>query len=94
MEPLKKREIRPCPHMANWVSAMSDGSLKGMMLWYTRLHVRDCLHCREAHDAMQDLETQLGSLNTNVSPEAPATLTPERKQALNSAMDELDREAR
>src|SRR5436189_248885 len=52
-------EIRPCPHMRNWVSSLADGTLRGFPRWFTRLHVKGCPHCHEALGALQTLCARL-----------------------------------
>ena len=82
------REIEPCPHMRNWVSALADGTLRGFARWFTRLHVRGCPRCFEAFGALQRLRERLCALGGKPSTER---MPDERWEAISEAWEETER---
>ncbi len=84
-------EIRPCRHMEKWVAALSDDSLTGFARWYTRLHVSGCKQCQAALAALQRIHERLKALGTNEASLFPAAFPPERRQALEAALDEVEK---
>src|SRR5512142_2906474 len=83
--------IDPCRHMARWVSALADGSLRGLPRWYTRMHVAGCPRCRAALEALRALRDRLLGLGRS-DRGAQAQLSPERQSGLNATMDDIDRQ--
>src|SRR5258707_11248364 len=84
-------QIEPCRHMRAWVNALADGSLSGIARWYTKLHVADCPRCRAALEAFMALRARLRSLGSSPSVVGEMTLTPERRSALEAALDDVER---
>lgn len=80
------REIKPCPHMRSWVSALADGTLKGFARWFTRLHVKGCPHCSDAFRAFQRLRERLSALAHRSD-----TMPDERWQEVSVRMDEAEK---
>ena len=85
--PIEK--IEPCPHMENYVSALSDGSLKGLALWYTKWHLFTCRKCSAALRAMAILRARLWKLGQASG--ASTSLSRERRSAMEKAMDDIDK---
>lgn len=84
-------EIKPCRHMEQWVNALAEGSLTGFARWYTQLHIRGCQHCYAALEAIQHLKAHLKALHSTENATIPAELSPERKEALISALVEVEK---
>src|SRR5438270_244779 len=84
-------EIKPCRHMEAWVNALSDGSLSGPARWYTQLHVAGCKQCRAALSALQRLREHLQALRSQEDASLPTTLAPHRRQSLEAALDEVEK---
>lgn len=91
---------KPCPHMTTLISALSDGSLRGLARWYAEQHARGCPRCAAALDALRQQRQRLRALGmpapteadtatTAPSPHALA-LSPERRAALEAAWAGLD----
>lgn len=79
----------PCSHMANLVSALADGSLRGPARWYTRFHLLTCASCSGALRALTALRVRLRALAGAAAP-AGGGLTPERQAAVDAALDIVD----
>lgn len=84
-------EIKPCRHMERLVHALADESLSGFARWYTQLHMRGCQRCYAALKAIQKLRARLNALRAGECGAIPATLPPNRRAAVEAALDELDR---
>lgn len=84
-----KSEIRPCPHMRNWVSALADGTLRGFARWFTRLHVKGCPQCREAFQGFQKLRQRLAALTGKTAERMPD----ERWESISDAWKESEGES-
>jgi len=84
--------IRPCWHMARWVNALVEDRLTGFARWYTNLHLAGCPKCRAALESLRALHRRLQELG-HVWAEGPATLSADRRVALEAALDAIDREA-
>lgn len=82
--------IRPCRHMASWVSALADGNLHGPALWYARLHVSSCKQCTAALEAFTNLRAQLKALGQSTHYGFHDTLSEDRREELKSALDKID----
>ena len=87
MESEFDREIRPCPHMRSWVSALADGTLRGFARWFTRLHVKGCPHCKEAFQGFQRLRDRLRALAGKSTTEK---MPDERWDAISEAWKEKE----
>lgn len=83
--------IKPCHHMEHAVSAISDGSLTGIALWYTRLHVAGCRQCSNALTAFQTLRKRLGDMHNASDSTVPVALSESKKRSLDEAMEELEK---
>ena len=82
------REIKPCPHMRNWVSALADGTLRGFARWFTRLHVKGCPHCSDAFRAFQRLRERLSAMAGRPA----ADKMPERRwETISAAWEEAEK---
>jgi hypothetical protein len=79
--------------MERWVSALSDGSLTGFARWYVQLHLAGCRRCQAALEALRRLQESLHALRTTESA-PPTTLSPPRRQALEAALDEVEKRRR
>ena len=84
-------EIRPCRHMEQWIDALADGSLTGFARWYTHLHVRGCRHCYAALEALLRLKERLKALSRTENVSVPTALPPDRREALNAALDAVEK---
>jgi hypothetical protein len=82
--------IEPCKHMENNISALSDGSLRGLALWYTQIHAAYCPHCGPALRALRALRARLGLLRQTTATQPKATLTEDRLAAVQKAMEAAD----
>ena len=82
--------IEPCRHMAAWVSALADGSLRGIPRLYTRFHISGCPRCQAALKALTALRDRLLRLG-RVSDPPTDDLTPARRAALEASLDAIDR---
>jgi hypothetical protein len=89
-EPEPEEEIKPCHHMETLVSGLADGSLSGPARWYTWMHVSYCRKCHAALDAFRALRAHLGHWRSTESEPNTTALTPERRAALDAAMDRID----
>ena len=79
--------IEPCKHMENNISALSDGSLRGLALWYTQLHAAYCPKCGPALRALRRLRARLGLLRQSPAQQPENALTEDRRSALQKAME-------
>lgn len=84
-------EIKPCRYMEQWVNALADGSLTGFARWYTQLHVHGCSHCYAALEALQNLKARLKALKSSENVLAPTALSPQRRTALELALDDVEK---
>jgi hypothetical protein len=84
------RIIEPCEHMINAVNGLADGSLKGPMKVYTRLHTLHCAKCRTALTSLTVLHSRLGELSAG-DPANIETLSPQRRSDVAEALDEIER---
>ena len=84
--PLEK--IEPCAHMESYVSALSDGSLKGLALWYTKWHLFTCRKCSAAFRGLRILRERLWKLGQSAG--NSTGLTGERRSVVEKAMDDID----
>lgn len=87
------KEVKPCRHMACWVSSLADGTLSGFARWYTRLHLAECKQCKATLDALISLRERLKALPQSQDPIFPATLSEQNRTALDAALDAVDRKA-
>jgi len=86
-------EIKPCEHMAGMVSSLSDGSLHGVALWYTKFHVATCPKCTAALAALRTLRERLSALtHLGAMPQAIG-LAPERRAKMEEAFEQIERAA-
>lgn len=88
LEEMAAEKVQPCEHMTDYVSALSDGSLRGPAFWLTRLHVLYCRKCGPALRGFQHLRTHLQVLRDE--PKNAGNLTPETRAALHQALDGMD----
>jgi hypothetical protein len=79
----------PCRHMARWVAAATDDSLRGFARWYTTLHLRGCPRCRAALAALRAVRERL--LDLGRTREAAEPLPADRQRSLQDALDAIDR---
>lgn len=84
-------EIKPCKHMEGLVSSLSDHSLHGPALWYTKFHVATCHSCSVALIALRSLRTRLAGLSRAGGEGGPA-LSEDRLEKIEKALDEIDRD--
>lgn len=89
-EPKTLVTIKPCHHMEQAVSALSDGSLTGVALWYTRLHVAGCKQCSQALTAFQGLRTRLSQMHNASDSTVPIALSESKKLSLDEAMEDME----
>ena len=87
--PQAEEKLEPCEHMTDYVSAMSDGSLRGAAYWFTRFHLLHCRKCSGALRGFRALRSDLLSLNGEKSGEI-FTFQPEVRSAMQKALDEMD----
>jgi hypothetical protein len=83
--------IDPCEHMQERVSALADGSLKGMPSWYTRFHVFHCSRCGAALKELRALLARVRTLKAVPPALKSSKLTPERVAQLRAEIDRVDR---
>ncbi len=85
-------EIEPCEHMKDYVSALSDGSLRGPIRWYTLLHASYCRKCGPALRLLRALRQRMRGLRHSVAdkPAPPDALTEARRQQAQDALDAID----
>ena len=88
LEEIAEEKIQPCEHMTDYVSALSDGSLRGPAYWFTRLHLLYCHKCGSALRGFQHLRTHLHILRD--VPKDADPLAPETRAALQKALDDMD----
>jgi hypothetical protein len=81
-------KMEACAHMESYVSALSDGSLSGLALWYTRWHLFTCRKCSAALRALRILRERLWKLGQSAG--NSAGLSGERRSAVEKAMDDID----
>jgi len=87
-KPIEEGEdVQPCSHMRDNISTLSDGSLSGLMLWYTRAHVSQCEHCNIAFQRMVKLREDLRTLQAT---DAGAELSPEQQAILAKQLDVVE----
>lgn len=88
------RTLEPCEHMENWVNGLADGSLKGPARLYTQFHVTTCSKCRTALAGLKDVHARLNELEHAPEAEqnAASALTPERREALEGGMTNVERQ--
>lgn len=79
---------QPCWFMRQWVSALSDNTLKGWARWYANLHVARCPNCKTALEDLTALHERMQRLGQ--TPPPTLFLTEERRTALQTALDALD----
>ena len=84
-------ELWCCRRMERWINALADGSLTGWARWYTRLHVAGCKRCEAALQALLHVQESLKALRSDENNRVPATLPPDRRVALDAALDEVER---
>ena len=84
------RTIEPCEHMVNAVNGLADGTLKGPMKAYTKLHTLHCAKCRTALSSLTILHTRLGALSAS-EPADGAGLSLEHQAVVESAMDDIEK---
>ncbi len=89
-EEMKVRVLEPCDHMINAVNGMADGSLKGPMRVFTRLHTLHCKKCRTALQSLTAIHTRLGDIDTPPGSTEPAGLTTDRSDNLEAAFDRIE----
>jgi hypothetical protein len=81
-------KIEACAHMESYVSALSDGSLKGLALLYTKWHLFTCRKCTAAFRALRILRERLRNLGQFAG--NSAGLSGERRSVVEKAMDDID----
>ena len=81
--------IEPCEHMKEYVSALSDDTLRGPARWYTQLHASYCTKCGTALKSLRHLRARLNRLRRE-NADREAALTQERHQAVQKAMEAAD----
>jgi hypothetical protein len=79
------------------ISGESDGTLSGILAWFTHHHLKGCVRCRRG---LQNLIALRGKLRALGSPEISESavsdfllLTPERRAAVETAWAKIDEEA-
>ena len=87
--PMEAEKLEPCEHMTDYISAISDGSLRGPAYWFTRFHLLYCRKCSGALRGFRALRSELLSLNGEKQGEI-FTFHPETRSALQKALDEMD----
>ena len=84
-------DLKPCPHMQTLVSAWVDDALNGLLSRYTEWHVRHCPRCSAAVPVLRALQSRLHQYRLASAGEA--TLTSERRAALQEAWERADQAA-
>jgi hypothetical protein len=88
---------KPCTHMKNRLSDMSDGSAKGFTRWYTERHISGCPGCSGTLSGLRALRARLLRIGSPSSPvpeaEDKLALSPDRWQAVTEAWEESDKTA-
>ena len=86
----------PCRHMRLLISGESDGTLSGILAWFTHHHLKGCARCRLG---LQNLIALRGKLRALGSPEmqesdmgARLALTPERRIQVEAEWRRIDEE--
>ena len=84
------RTLEPCEHMVNAVNGLADGSLKGPMKVYTKLHTLHCSKCRTALNSLTVLHTRLGALSV-AETAGSVGLSTQHQASIEHALDEIER---
>jgi hypothetical protein len=87
-------EEEPCRHMRLLISGESDGTLSGILAWYTRFHLKGCPRCRRGLQNLIALRAKLRALGSPEISESAVSefslLTPERRAAVEDAWAKID----
>ena len=95
---------RPCPHMRELLSRLSDDTLGGIARWFAENHIKGCPRCADALVSLRVLHDRLRALGLPALPvtadatdmegttasATAATLPPARRSALEAALADLD----
>ncbi len=77
--------------MKKWVNALADDSLRGWGRWYVQLHISGCNQCRATLEGLRLMRERLQNIRAAAIAAAPPALAPERRAALDVALDAIDR---
>ena len=83
-------EFKPCRHMARWVDALADGSLRGWARWYAQMHIAGCNQCRATLERLRRARERLQSYRAASDALLPPALPPDRRLALEAALDAIE----
>jgi hypothetical protein len=88
-------EDEPCRHMRLLISGESDGTLAGILGWYTRQHLKGCSRCRRGLQNLITLREKLRALGSPEIRESDAAgqvppLTPERRALIEAEWSRID----
>jgi hypothetical protein len=87
----------PCRHMRLLISGEADGTLSGILAWFTRQHVKGCPRCRRGLQNLIALREKLRALGSPEIRESDVTgqlaLTPERRAAVEEEWAKIDETA-
>ena len=75
---------KPCPHMRVWVSALADGTLAGIVRWYTERHIAGCPQCQKGLANVHALHQRLQQISADGGRDAEP-LPPARWAALDAS---------
>ena len=81
--------VKPCPHMKGLLNRMAEGSLSGLLLWYTKYHAAHCPDCNKTLHALSRLINRL----CNLKPAAKTELPTERWQNIEDQWKEAEEAA-
>jgi hypothetical protein len=87
-------EEEPCRHMRLLISGESDGTLSGILAWFTRHHLKGCAGCRRGLQNLIALRGKLRALGSPEIDESAVTelllLTPERRALVEAEWNRID----
>jgi len=90
-------EDEPCRHMRLLISGEADGTLSGILAWFTRQHLKGCARCQRGLKSLIALREKLRALGSPEIRESHVTgrlaLTPERRAAVEEAWAKIDETA-
>ena len=55
--------ITPCRQTRRWLAAVADGQVHGLIGWYMKLHLGQCVQCAAALKAIVELRERLRGLS-------------------------------